>query len=138
MRRPKKNEALANKPISSGLPFSGLFFQSGEGLGIVCDRDDLPLTNNVAGHLNGKAVGAAIDGAECNLEGRPWANHLEKFGASKALAWFIKCGRNIVENADAGQNRVPRKVPIKCRMIYRNIYRNHLVSRLLKSLSNED
>lgn len=139
MRRPKKKDALASKPMRIGLPFSGLSFQTGgEDLVIVCDRDDLSLTDNVIGYRYSKAVGATLDVAKCNPENVSWAHWFEEFGASEPLAWSFKGVDNVIENANAGQDGVVRKVTIKCRVIYRDINANHFIGLLLKSLSSVD
>ena len=122
MRRPKNNDALASKPIRKGFPFSGLSFQTGgDGLGIVCNRDNLPFAYNAIGYLYDKAVRAALDGTKSNLESVSRADRLKEFGTSEPLGWSFKGVNNAVENANTGQNGVVRKVTIKCRVIYRDI-----------------
>ena len=119
MRRPKKSDALASKPMRKGLPFSGLSFQTGaDGLAILCNRDNLPFAYNAIGYFYDKAVGAAFDFAKCNLEGVSWAHRLEEFGTSEPLAWSLKSGGDVVENANTGQYRMVREMSIKCRVIY--------------------
>lgn len=139
-RRPKKRDALASKPIRKGLPFSGRAFQTGdEGLVIISDSDDLPLTDDAIGDLNHKAIGATLNVAKSNLECLSRTYRLEEFGAPEALAWLFECNCDVVKNANAGQDWVARKVATKCRVIYRNIHANHFVALLLlKSMSNED